>query len=330
MLKQVFIRYCITVLVTLLITTGCSEVFTPYNRIEDVRLLAIRASSPWLSAGGKSTFDTLIFNASQKELSYAWSWCPFSLGASNDHACMFSEEELNTLIAQASPIALTLPAYNLGTQDTATFDYSLPQEAIQAMCSLLSDIELPSFVSLPDCSEGLDILIRLNLSYDNKTLSAVKSLTLLSNDTQESTTNSNPSIGDLRLAQEPDQSEASESTATELSSESIHRIGYDLTYRLFVDIDESASDAIVINTEADTNSEQLSLSWFITHGTTRVSKTFIRNFGEDTASARVNLWTVPELEDIEVAKTDGVEPSVIVVVRDGRGGVGWSRWDLSF
>lgn len=310
---RVGVRLSVAVLLMGFLSAACGPEFDPYSTVKDLRVMAIRADQPSLAPSGVVTFEALTFEDSEVPLSYSWSWCPLSAGAADAYECAIPEEDFRGFADQAG---FTIPPYDLGDTPQVTFAYPDPPELIAFLCEEISGEDLPDFFSAPDCSRGLDVLIRLDVSDGAQTLTAVRTLELLVND--QVPANNNPELISLSVALEGEPREAA--TSLEAGAEPI-TLERDKRYTLYAEVPESSSESFVSFVEGEGESQQderLILSWFVGGGSLDDERTGFIPGEVSLAEADNNVWKTPTIEDFGDPLV-----KVFVVLRDGRGGVDW-------
>ncbi len=285
-------------LVCLLVAAGC-DAGHPYNTLDKTRLLAVRADLPEIAAGETATLDALVYSPDDVEITYAWSWCPWTMGSNFGFECILTQEDLDE-------IGLPLPALDLGADALASFPYPGPPELVQGLCeSFLDGLPPASRKNFPDCTERMPITIALNVSDGQSEIVAVKEIDLVID--PEIAPNRNPTL----VALEADAAGAAFEMVDGSSLES------ETAYDLRVAIDDAS---IQIYPDADMKgepmdrSELLLFTWFFTAGDVEAGRTGTVNFGDGLNKALKNTWTTPR-------KAQNAD--FTVVLRDDRGGVDW-------
>jgi hypothetical protein len=126
-MKRTFmLSACLVVLA--LATATCSDDFTPYNRLEGLRVLAIQSEPVSPAFGQTTTLTPLVFAQQGEVVSYAWSWCPLAGPAAQDAPCLVDEKQI------AGILGTSVPKYDLGTGPTATFTNNIPNEWLARLC----------------------------------------------------------------------------------------------------------------------------------------------------------------------------------------------------
>jgi hypothetical protein len=281
---------------------GCGPSFDPYNRLETLRVLAIR-SDPVSPASGETTnLSALIYTApGQPVISYAWSWCPLVGPSTAGYSCLVKEAALSALTGQ--PVS-----FDLGSSSTANLTNAVAPTTLQTICSGGA----AQFSPPPDCTDGLPVTIRLTVTTANDKVVAIAPLNLRFSTGQQS--NNNPTIG------EP-------FAVVDGASEDLDAVGTPIVPRLRetpigVMVPADASETY-LGTDNNGNPasirEQLVLTWFVESGDTRYQNTTFIDGVLPLAEATQNQWTPDRTSRY---RPDTAE--LIVVIRDGRNGVAWT------
>jgi len=298
------------------------------------------------------------------ETTYEWSWCPWPVSANDNYACPLPEENFRVLYASlglGQP-----PSYSLGTGATVTFTNPFPATVLYALCrgdigSTLSglvsvagvdggagasvfDCDLPATdYNLSDPAETTPIGFKVNvmvkvtpacpslLTTGFSPLTAVYSLHLPTRDAIE--VNHNPNLAAISLP----------NLATDLAKRDRH-----VDLQLAIDIGQSEHMTVPATIDYDSSNgrtrryEHLSFSWYAEAGDFRgrgkgdstgylptsqppgedagPNADDLSNFAFNTS----NEWDSPKQEDYSYSTA-----AIVVVVRDGRGGVGWASTQVA-
>lgn len=284
---------------------GCQEFgFEQFDEVTKLRVLAIQVDPPELGPGDVATVGALVVDPrALGDISYEWEICAFDTGPDGGYACATDSdgESLGGVISNDA---------------TATLDYDLLTSfvgSVQALCDAIADADVPEFVELPSCERGFPVTLRLTARTgdglgDNEEI-AVKRVILLREDVAEPA-NQNPRIDGLLIeGQTPDVV-----TAVPLRE--------DEPLRLQALID--TADAEAFTEDGEPTTEQLSLSWFSTHGVIERSTTYF--FADQVGAAELQTNEI-ELDKGNAAEV-GDEVTVWLVLRDNRGGVAFAEWQM--
>jgi hypothetical protein len=292
--------------------TACDSDFSPYNRLDKLRVLALQGEPVDLRPDGTVTLAPLIYAPPGHGVTLRWSWCP--LPGSRDHGwpCLLDAETLS------AALAVPLPPSDLGTGGTAALA-GLPAVVAGALCAgRVGDMALPL---TPRCDRGLPLAIRLEArgtGPDGVTDQLVAFHTLYLR-TDAGPDNRNPSLGGLLL--DPD------AAALPISDEGTATVALGKPAPLGAVVDDAMAESYVGRAEegepADAR-ERLVLTWFVEIGETRFMRTSFQEGIIPWSDATRNRWDLPPAHEAGGATS----ARLIVVVRDHRGGVGWQSGRL--
>jgi hypothetical protein len=285
--------------------------FEEFYEVSKLRTLAILAEPPEIGPGESAIISTLTVSpSSDTPITYQWEVCLFTDGPDAYFACSENEEA-------------GVAGIPLGSGSEAQLDYDTLTAAgldIEGICTSLEGLDVPDFVTLPDCTRGLPLTIRLVATQDGVTEVSKKSFTLLRREEAErDDVNTSPVLGDLTLNGLP---------ANE------QRIGADSSIdevELLLDVDLSQAQTYQ-SPDPDNEGqrlasqvEELNVAWFTTHGTLEYSRTYYAQ----------GITPDEELGTNTLDLTQGVEPepgetiTLWAVLRDDRGGISWRTWRFS-
>ena len=294
-------RTAVLIAVAVSIGGGCAPSFDPYNRLETLRVLAIRSDPVSPASGETANLSALIYTTpGQPVTSYAWSWCPWVGPSTSGYPCLVTEADLSALSGE--PVS-----FDLGSSPTASLTNSIDPTTLQAICA-----GAPPFSPPPDCTDGLPVTIALTVTTANDQVVSIAPLDLRFSAGQEN--NNNPTIG------EP-------FALVGGVNEDLDVVGTPILPRLMetpigVMVPDDASETY-LGTDNDGNPasirEQLVLTWFVESGDTQDQNTTFIDGVIPLAQATSNQWT-PDSE----ARYSPDTAALIVVIRDGRNGVAWT------
>jgi len=285
--------------------------FEEFYEVSKLRTLAIGAEPPEIGPGQSATFSTLTVNpSSDAPMTYQWEACLFTDGPDAYYACSESTEA-------------GVAGFPLGNAPEAQLNYDTLTAAgfdIAEICASLEGIDLPDFITLPDCTRGLPLTIRLVATQGGVTEVSKKTFTLLRpEEAEREDVNTSPVAGELTLNGQPAQGYvlSADSTLDEVE--------------LSLDVDLSQAqtyeppDPANAGQRLESNVEELNVAWFTTHGTLEYSRTYYAQ----------GITPVDELGSNTLDLTTGVEPetgetiTLWAVLRDDRGGISWRSWSFS-
>jgi hypothetical protein len=280
---------------------GCAPGFDPYNRLETLRVLAIRSDPVSPAPGETANLSALIYTApDQPVTSYAWSWCPLVGPSTAGYPCLVTEADLSALVGQ--PVS-----FDLGSSSTASLTNSIAPTALEAMCA-----GAPPFSPPPDCTAGFPATIALTVTTANDRVVAIAPLNLIFAAGQQS--NNNPTIGEP-FALVGGVREELDAVGTP----SLPRL---METPIGVTVPDDASETYLgtdNNGDPASIREQLVLTWFVESGDTQYQNTTFIEGIVPLAEATANQWTLDS-----DARYPHDTAELIVVIRDGRNGVAWT------
>jgi hypothetical protein len=286
---------------------ACDDDFSPYNRLDKLRVLAVQGEPVDLRPDGAVTLTPLVYAPAGHGVTFHWSWCPLAGPRDSGWPCLLSAEALS------AALGVPLPASDLGISDTATLA-GLPAAVPGALCAgRVGEQPLPV---TPRCDRGLPLAVRLEArgtGPDGTTDQLVAFHTLYLR-TDAGPDNRNPSLGGLLL--DPD---GMPQPITDDGAGSVV-LGEPMT--LGAVVYEAMAERYPGRAEegepADAR-ERLVLTWFVEVGETRFMRTSFQEGTIPWSEATRNRWDLPPAPDVGGATS----ARLIVVLRDHRGGVGW-------
>ncbi len=247
--------------------------------------------------GETLTFDAFVYQHLEPTAPiYAWGWCPVVGPSIDGYPCVISHEKLQAMVPD-----VTVPEYGLGEQPTATltFDAGL-HAAMTALCTAIDAGQAPGISSavVPSCKGRLEINILMTVQWPHRTERAIKSVPLLLMENPVRNTHPTPGNTDLLVLR----AGVPEKIQLEVHESDV----------------EAYDEQLIGESEPQHRYEDLTLTWFVTGGSTLRERTsFIRDVS-DLATFASNIWTTPNMED-----ASDLSQQLIVVLRDNRGGITW-------
>ncbi len=284
-----------------LVGLGACGDFTPYNRLDKLRVLAVAGEPANPGPGETANLSALVYTPPGGiPVAYEWSWCPFP-GLPNDgYPCLVTEEEVSALTG-------TPMTFDLGTAERAALPHTVPPDALRALCE-----GTPGVPRFRDCEGGFPIQIRLRVSSGVESVTAIHTVRLRFDPSTE--INANPRVDGL-IAVLPD----GDRPITEDAALVTLPRNRETTLRALVP--DGASEAFTTTDDMGrptVTRERLFLTWFVESGTTDDTRTGFIEGSVPFEQALTNSWKPAKTEDYpaETAR-------LIVVVRDSRGGSSW-------
>lgn len=284
--------------------SACGNDFDPYNRLESLRVLAIQSQPVRPMTGETSTLTPVLFTPPDASVdSYAWSWCPFPGSSADGYPCLVTESQVKTLAGAA---AGTVPGFDLGSGETASFDNTIDRSLLEKLCA-----GTPGQPSLLQCDDGLPVQVKLVVTSGDQTVTTVSTLRIRWRDDQQANTNPNISAisaekGGAEVVLDP---QGTVPLAREVET-TIHAAVPPSSSESYTGTDERGNP---IQTQ-----EQLLLTWFVDSGDTDDQRTKFIDGAVPLSDALENTWTPASVED-----SPADVGHIVVVVRDDREGVAW-------
>ena len=284
------------------------------NQLESLRVLGIANSPADLAPGESAALSALVYEPGGQAISYEWSWCPSQAGSEGGFECLIDEAELQAAWATLNT-GTVLPAYDLGTAETASIDLAIEPEQAIAVCEILTSSEPNPEVAFFTCLSGLGLNIKLRVSTATEEVVAIRSIPVVAPDAER---NQNPLIGsEIEVTQ---QGAGVLQAGESLRAEEI--------YDLVVEVDPNESETFTPAPQEgqdppEPKGEGLFLSWYVTTGSTHrkgeIRTTFFE--GGEIESLTENTWDMDFDIDTDTAR-------LFLILRDERGGISWT--DHSF
>lgn len=286
-------------------SAGCAEEFAPYGRLTSARVLAVQSDPVRPATGETAQLTPLLYLPAGVELDSArWSWCPFPGAAADGYPCLVTEEDVARLAGAAAD---TVPPFDLGSGQTASFENSIDPDLLELLCTGTEDA--PALVR---CEGGFPAQIRLTVRAGGEEITAVRTLRLRFD--PDSAGNENPVIEGL-LAEVGGEERPLDDAATVAIPREVETV---IRARVAEDQAEEYTRTGE-DGEPEARRERLVLTWFVESGETAEERTGYIEDMVPLADALDNEWEPAAAEDYapDTAR-------LIVVVRDDREGVSWT------
>jgi hypothetical protein len=288
----------------LLLLSACEPDFTPYNELEGLRVLSVRADHPELVPGETATLDALIFS-DVGDASLRWELCPWPSEPNDGFRCLVDQATFAAVWNDVR-VAGEVPALALGSAPTASLTFPGDLAEARALCEAMLEAldEAPALP--PDCTRSWPWTVRLTARAGSAEVQTVKTIALLLDEAL--VPNQNPAL----MALTADGKALSEAPV-DLQTRKDHALALTLadgaieTYLPTPALGEAQQPAV---------KETLLFTWFVTRGETEFMRTVFKDGVESLGKALKNTFSTP--------KETG-DAVLYVVVRDGRGGVGHLR-----
>jgi hypothetical protein len=286
---------------------GCGGNFDSPTLLSKLRLLALQAEPVNPAEGVTTTLTPLVYSRSTEALAWSWSWCPVLGDANDGYVCPISYDDASAMLAAAG-VTAPVPAFDLGTGATASFANPFPPDVLAALCA-------GGFDGQPlDCTNGFPIRVSVSVSQGAATQlgTTVVGLPIAAG----AASNANPVPGPISVDLG---ASGGNEVLDDTGSVVVPRLQDNV---LHLALDDSQAETY-LGTGSDggtaTLRETLLMSWFAELGDFHDDRTLFIDGVESLADAATNTWKPP-------ATREDARPTsrVIVVVRDDRGGVGWT------
>jgi hypothetical protein len=303
-------------LVCVLVQAACSDSFEPYNSLKNFRVLAVMANPPTVREATAVTAQALVFNpAGESNVSFQWSWCPLTQGSQTGYACALSHAELQSMVSQFAP-GVVVPDYDLGTNAEVSLPFPLPALALSGICTALQEQGAAAFANVIDCARGFPITLKVTATDGTQSAVAVKEVRLLFETQQQE--NTNPVVNALYIAPAGEPRE----NAQIITRDTV--LQRNKSYTIFADVPGSSVETFTPQpTELEPNptarQESLLLTWFAQGEAINSARTASIPDTTSFEAATINTLNTPLSDDFAESTL-----TIALVVRDGRGGVGWS------
>jgi hypothetical protein len=287
---------------------GCAEDFPPFNRLDSLRVLAIRSEPAAPLAGQTATLTPLVFTPTDDpSLTYQWSWCPAPGPAAGGYRCLITEDELAALLGPGIPF----PPFDLGTAPTANLEAGLRPDWLAAVCSgTVPDIPRPN------CAGGFPLQVSLTVKTDTDQVDAVVTARWRFDEASQGP-NANPSVDGLTATLAGGQAQA----ITDVLDADTVTFPRDADTVLDAVVAREASETYDGLDDAGlpaTLHERMFISWFVETGDTEDIHTGYIPDSTPFEDMLKNVWT-PAPHRLYPRG----DARLFVVVHDNRGGVGW-------
>lgn len=288
---------------------------TKSNQIEGLRVLALASEPADLIQGESATISALVYDQEERSVSYQWSWCISRGNSEEGYQCKITESDLQSAWAELNT-GITLPPYDLGTAETASFEMFFEPDQAFGLCEILSRDATDPELQLFTCLSSLGLSIELIATAGSDQIVAIKDIPILVDGDER---NQNPAIGPnfTRTLRE----------GAELGSADPFRL--EGIYDVVADVDVAQSETFLPAAREglptpEPRGESLFLSWFVNLGSTHrkgEQQTSYFDMGS-IDSLTENTWDMPFTFESSNAR-------IFLVLRDERGGTSWSEFSFT-
>ncbi len=308
-----------------------------FNELDRLRVLAVRSEPADLVPGETATLSALVFEPKDRDVQYEWSWCPTALDESNDFQCGVREKDLRDAWASLDTDD-ELPRYDLGSDPQAQFQHLLTPALLPDLCAALSAGHDDPEQALLLCLVSLQPSVRLTVRTSNDEVVSIKTLHLLATEPEDAERNLNPEpSGDVvvrSLAKDRDLAPGADLDAGKR---------YGVRFQFEEAQSQRFTPVDVLGEQTDEpRRETLIMTWFSTLGDmfpvtgadfgheeeVAGNNGGVEGIGDGERTTFVdgsNRFDALLRNGLSLPLTAGPEDiTLIVVLRDERGGVGWA------
>jgi hypothetical protein len=332
-------RAACALLLTFLATfAACDNEISSASRLRRPRLLAVQAEPPNPAFGQTTRLRPLVYLPPGESVTYEWSWCPVPTTSENGFVCPVDQAAVDSLAAQAGLVGV--PPLALGSTESIDFINPFPPALLASLCAgnsaavglflgNASGGESPRVYTCAAATLPVQVMLTIRGSVTD---TGVVSLRLPIDETTPG--NANPIITDVSVVSPP--------PARVLDDTGLVTVPRDQKVRLRAGVEPTQAEVYLDRQLGPDDEyrkddsgqfilgptmERLSLFWYAEGGGfvemhSGWGPQDVDSQGQPVAfaSALENDWTTPKLEDYAEATS-----LVLVVVRDSRGGVAWSK-----
>lgn len=315
---------------------ACDDGVSSASQLKRLRLLAVQSDPPNPRFGESTVLRPLVYLPPGESVTYEWSWCPVPTDSQSGYVCPVDQAALDAIAAQAGLTGV--PPLALGTDEAITFTNPFPASLLASLCAgdgattqMFTGGLQGTSNQLYNCNVAtLPVQVMLTLR-GSTTDTGVVSLRLPIDDTPG---NQNPVITGISVL--------SSDAVQALDPVGTVRVPRDREVKLRAAVDPAQSETYLDKQVGPDDQyvrdasgrfvlaptrERITLSWFTEGGgfedrLTSWGAGDLDSAGRPTPfeSATDNPWTTPKVDDF--SQTSSL---LLVVVRDGRGGVAWTR-----
>jgi hypothetical protein len=285
---------------------ACSGDFDPFNRVTELRVLAVQSEPPAPAPEQTTVLTPLVYTPPGEAVtSYAWSWCPF---ADNTGTCLLSEAELR---AAAGEAGAAIPPYDLGSGPTASLPHTIPVALLDALCDAT-----PTQPAVVDCEGGFPVTIRVAIATATTTVVTIRTLRLRRPGDPD---NTNPVIDGILVIDGSGEHPVDDTPTVTLP----RLVETELRAQVRPEMAESYP-GFDLDDRPITARERLVFTWFVESGDTDAERTGFIDGIEPLEDAVGNLW-----EPADVVDYPRDTARLLLVIRDSREGVSWRSATVS-
>ena len=294
---------------------GCGEGFPPENRIQELRVLAIKSEPVAPAPGETTTLSALVYTPEpDPTLTYAWSWCPLPGAPNAGYPCLIDEAQLAAMAASAGQ---PLPPYQLGNGPTVQLPHTVNPAILQQLCAAAAGMVIGGKPLMLDCEGGFPVQIKLTVKTATDEVVAIRRLRLRLGPGGEP--NSNPRLDGIAINLPDPAGQPQLLPIDDMNPQQVFRSPKTTKLKASVPLESSEPYTGKDNDQRPVATrERLSLIWFVETGDTEDEETNYADGLSTLEKATENEWEPARRKDYP--KTTA---RLFVVLKDNRDGVTW-------
>ena len=280
----------ISLLVTLVASSGCGDPFRPEMLVDRLRIVGVRAEPPAVGLADTATLEALALDPFGDGRPAAYTWA----------VCLLDISDVAEDIPCPGPDTYPLPGRG------PTTSLSMPDLVAWALAQdfPLDPSEIPG---APEDVESFDLYIGLRVDAGDESVRALKRVEVRLVDGLDPSTN--PRLTGLEIAGQLVGDDPPVLSAADKKIE------------MRPQADEASRDVYTPAGEDEARQEDFLFSWFSTTGEFKDFRT-IMDIATDGTDLAVNKFILPKDE------AEWGDHKLWIVVRDGRNGMDWAEYDV--
>jgi len=318
--------------------SACDDGVSSASQLKRLRLLAVQAEPPNPRLGESTVLRPLVYLPPGESVTYEWSWCPVPTSSQDGYACPVDQAAVDAMTEQAGLVGV--PPLALGTGESATFTNPFPASLLASLCAgdssavqlfTGSDVGGKNRQVYTCAVATVPMQVKLTIR-GSTTDTGVVSLRLPIDDNTPG--NQNPVVTGIGVTSPEPTRWLDESGLVQVPRNQEVKLRAAIAQaqaETYLDKQVGPGDEYVRDPSGNfvlaPSQERVTLSWFAEGGgfvdrTTSWGAKDLDSNGQPMPfeSATDNPWTTPKQD--EYGQTSSL---VLVVVRDSRGGVAWTR-----
>ncbi len=329
-----------TLLLIASVGLGCQLKVDPEETLQQlgdrVRVLGLRSLPADVAPGESAQLSALVYIPgvevgmqdgcdAAEPTRYAWSWCPLRDDGGLD--CAIDEDTAREVWSSHGDDEV-FPSYTLQTEPVATVRHGLSPEFAQALCSAYAET-VPGSKDLARsaCRQDIGISVQLVVTRCGQDEVAIRNIPLVEPATEPALRNENPvADGTVSFRTIDGASRLAADEALILGENYIVRSEFETPLECQTDqADEDCQAQLFVPDPSESaRRERIQTTWFLTHGSPFLEEV---TQGAGGLSGSVNGSALEDPSESYVVLENEDRPGearVYMVVRDERGGIGWT------